>query len=84
MSESKLLNLRHLLLGAENLYRITAPHFCAGVAVAPDGMIIKTAPILHWAFNRSWGSLRRWAEGKGFKIEKVEPPPSGVLRGDFL
>ena len=59
------------LLGAENLYRITAPHFCAGVAVAHDGAIIQTAPVLRWAFNKPWAYLRRWAEGKGYKVEKV-------------
>ena len=59
------------LLGTENLFRITAPHFCAGVAVAHDGAIIQTAPILRWAFNKPWAYLREWAERKGYKVEKV-------------
>ena len=63
------------LLGAENLYRITAPHFSAGVAVAHDGAIIQVAPVLRWALKRPWDDLRRWAQVKRYKVERVEGKP---------
>jgi len=34
------------------LIRITAPHFCAGALVDPDGRVAEAAPIIRWAVGR--------------------------------
>lgn len=53
------------------LYRITAPHFVAGIIVAQDGVIIATAPILKWAGNWAFAGFQSYCARKRWKIEKV-------------
>ena len=55
------------------LWRISAPHFCAGVIVAQDGIVLDAAPILRWACNKPWAYLRQWALRRRYCVERVEP-----------
>lgn len=54
-------------------YRITAPHFVAGVTVDFDGQYIRTAPpILAWACGRDWLWFRDYAARKRWTIVALE------------
>jgi hypothetical protein len=55
------------------LYQVTAPHFCAGIIVA-DGFIIKAAPILRWAHNRSLNSFEDHCVKKGWGVILISEP----------
>lgn len=66
----------------ETLYRVTAKPkgryqgFCAG-AVAKDGKIIQAAPILKYSVGHPSQWLEKYAELKGWHIEKVPMLESG-------
>jgi hypothetical protein len=49
------------------LYQVSAPHFCAGIIVA-DGFILKAAPILSWAHDRSFSSFQEYCVKKGWRV----------------
>ncbi len=52
-------------------YRITAPHFCAGLTLG-HGRIEETAPIL--AYMRGWSieRVRDYCDRKGWTVEALE------------
>lgn len=52
------------------LFRITAPHYCAGLEVEA-GRVVRAAPILLWAKWRKWLDVERYFRGKGFRVEVV-------------
>lgn len=54
----------------EVLYQITAPYYCAAVYVI-DGKVVGAAPILGWAFGKSWEYCESYFLKKGHKIERV-------------
>ncbi len=56
---------------AEPLLRITAPHFCAGAVVGPDGRIRRAAPILRWTVGRCPRAVWAWARSRGYRPERV-------------
>ena len=51
------------------LIRITAPHYCAGVELGPDGRVIQTAPILSWARGKRGAQLENYCIRKGYAYE---------------
>ena len=53
------------------LFRITAPHFVAGITVAHNGAVTSAAPICRWMFNKSIAYVRRYCAGRGWGIEHV-------------
>lgn len=59
---------------SDQLYRVVAPHFVAGVIVSPDGSIRSIAPILGWAKSRgfTFGFLRSWLMARGYEVTLVE------------
>lgn len=52
------------------LLRITAPHFCAGIDVGPDG---RCAPILHYMRRWPVARIRSYCASKGWRCELVSP-----------
>ncbi len=55
----------------EHLWRIEAPHYCAGLVVR-DGLVIRAAPILRWSTGRPWHEVRGYLAGKGFHGKVLE------------
>lgn len=58
-----------------DLYRVTAPHFCAGF-VAARGSVVGAAPILHWAVGKGVAWLLTYSERKGWQVEAL---PAGDI-----
>ena len=52
-------------------YQITAPHFCAGMLVK-DGVIVRAAPIIKWAVNRTWPQLTHYLRRKRWKWRALD------------
>ena len=40
------------------LTRIEAPHFVAGIVSDEDGIVVRTAPIVH--YMRGWHVMKAW------------------------
>lgn len=40
------------------LWRVTAPHFVAGVEVDEEGYVCAAAPILNWALGKYWYQVK--------------------------
>lgn len=51
-------------------YRVSAPHFVAGVVVY-NGLIINAAPILKWCIGNRLSYFRGYCDKKKWQIEKV-------------
>ena len=56
------------------IYRITAPHYCAGLEVTNGRVGPWVAPILAWATGKEWEWCKAYFRRKGFKIEEVAKP----------
>lgn len=54
----------------ELLFRVTAPHFCAGLVVRDD-KVVEAAPILRWTIGKSIYWLVGYFAGKEWTCEKV-------------
>lgn len=53
------------------LYRVTAPHFCAGMIVV--GLhVVDAAPILRWAIGKHMSYLASYFKRKGWTMEEVQ------------
>lgn len=57
---------RELAAGA---WRITAPHFCAGLVIDTNSICVEAAPILHWAVGRELRQLLPYFQRKGWTWE---------------
>jgi hypothetical protein len=55
---------------AEELIRITAPYFCAGV-ILQGGRVARFAPILHYMRGWSADRVEAYAGRKGWTCERV-------------
>ena len=53
------------------LYRVTAPHFVAGVVVSGD-YVLQSAPILGWSVGKPFPFLRDYAKRRGWIVEPLE------------
>jgi len=53
----------------DELWRIMAPHFVAGVTVR-DGVIVRAAPILAWTRGKELRRLLNYASSKGWVVER--------------
>lgn len=53
------------------LWRIDAPHFCAGLIVGEDGRVVEAAPILRWTIGKSLFSVASYCDGRGWKRNKL-------------
>lgn len=59
---------------AERLYRVTMPHFCAGlIARETEGAwrVDRAAPILWWSVGKPIPGLMVWANRKGGSVQLV-------------
>lgn len=57
-----------------DLYQISAPHFCAGLEVNEAGSVVKTAPILFKQFYRKpFEYVRQACAMLGWDLEEVGP-----------
>ena len=52
--------------------RIVAPQFVAGLIVNNVGLIIRTAPILHWTKGKTDAELKDYCRRRGWTWESVE------------
>jgi hypothetical protein len=50
-----------------SLLRIEAPHFVAGVVIDQWDMVVRAAPILHWAVGKPGIEIRRYCKRKGWE-----------------
>lgn len=50
------------------LYRITAPHFVAGLNTEV-GVVVEAAPILKWALGKDIDYLKEYFKRKNWQIE---------------
>lgn len=55
------------------LYRITAPHYVAGIECYPDGAIRRTAPILAWCKSRGLKASLAYFKRKNYGVEELPP-----------
>jgi hypothetical protein len=55
-----------------HLYRITAPHFCAGMIVSLPGIVLHAAPIIAWTKGKSVAELFRYCHRKRWHMELVQ------------
>lgn len=53
-----------------DLYRVTAPHFCAGF-VAVRGSVVGAAPILSWAVGKDLPWVLAYLRRKGWAVEAL-------------
>jgi hypothetical protein len=57
----------------EDVYQITAPHFCAGVVVSVrNKRVIDAAPILRWAIGRRWTDVLRYFHRKHYRVVSAD------------
>ena len=54
------------------MLRITAKHMCAGVFLNEQGLVIKTAPILHYMMDWNKEQLERYCHYKNWECEIIE------------
>jgi len=52
------------------LWRITAPHFCAGILIWND-VVMDAAPIVRWMKGYSTSWINRHCTIKGWSVEYV-------------
>lgn len=69
---------------SDQLWRVTAPHFVAGICVAQDGTITHTAPILKWANNRPLAWFQRYCAEKGWTVEPYSEGDYWGLLGQLV
>lgn len=65
----------------ERLYRVEAPHFCAGLLVGDGSRVVAAAPILNWALGMTWVEVLAYTERKGWQMEHILEP---VIRSEWL
>jgi hypothetical protein len=53
-------------------YQVTAPHFCAGLGVAPDGRVAGAAPIIAWMRGKPLAGITAYCTRKGWRLAKLE------------
>jgi hypothetical protein len=53
------------------LYRVTAPHFVAGLIVAANGTILRAPPLMGWARDRPLAEVLAYCRNKKFEVMKV-------------
>jgi hypothetical protein len=51
-------------------YRITAPHFVAGVIVSGD-YVLQSAPIVGWSVGQPFATLRDYSQRRGWIVEPM-------------
>ena len=56
----------------DQLWRVEAPHFVAGLEVAQDGDITNCAPIIRWAGGWTFAAFHAYCGRKGWKMERVD------------
>lgn len=56
----------------DQLYRVTAAHFVAGLVVR-GGIIVEAAPIIRWSQNTLFSEFYRYAGSKGWTVELRSP-----------
>lgn len=54
-----------------NWLRITAPHFCAGLALDVNLRVCEAAPILRWAMGKHVDELARYCLRKRWTVETL-------------
>jgi hypothetical protein len=54
------------------LYRITAPHFCAGLVTDLPGRVVTAAPILRWAVGKTVAELFQYCHKKRWRMALVQ------------
>ncbi len=54
----------------DQLWRVEAPHFVAGIVVAQNGAIVNAAPILNWSCDRPFAWFKDYCARKGWKLER--------------
>jgi hypothetical protein len=62
--------VRGLRVNAEQLVRVVAPHFVAGIVMAGD-VCTAAAPILRWAVGKTRGELRAYFARRGWTANVV-------------
>lgn len=71
------------------LYHVTGPSFCAGFVVNPDGLVLKTAPILHVWLGRTLQDVMGWIERAPpgryhLRLVGPDPHPAGPPQAIFV
>ena len=56
----------------EQTYQVTAPKFTAGFVVGQDGIIIRTAPILKWAYHKHISEVKQYFKRKHWACKPVD------------
>jgi hypothetical protein len=52
------------------LYRISAPHYVAGLIVQ-NGIVKEAAPILGWCCFKEWSFCEKYFKKKNYTIEQL-------------
>lgn len=59
-------------MSGEMLWRVVAPHFCAGL-ITRDDVVVDAAPILGWTIGRTRAELRAYFARKRWSVSHVRP-----------
>jgi hypothetical protein len=60
------------------LIQITAPHFCAGVVVAPNGVGRSAAPILRYMVGWTFPQIVQYCTKKRWHVRIIDDKESPV------
>lgn len=71
--------LKIAITGRPRLWRVTAPHACAGFITTAGGTIYDAAPILRWMIGRTIEEVSGYCERRRWVLEEVidGPRPGG-------
>lgn len=56
---------------SEAIFQITAPHYCAGLAVE-DGRVVWAAPILKWTKGKTWRKTKQYFDERGYTVHLLD------------
>ena len=59
---------------SDQLWRVTAPHFCAGIVTEINGFVRNAPPILKWAIGKDISWLKTYCRTRRWKLELVDEP----------
>ena len=55
-----------------SLYRVTLPYAVCGLEVDAAGVVVRAAPLLHWAVGKRVAVVAGWVRRRGGACVKVE------------
>lgn len=64
-------------MSGQQLVRVVAPHFVAGLVIDAAGRRISGAPILGWAIGKERAELSSYFRGRGWRASIIRAAEGG-------